>query len=41
MGPADGRWLLRASDHTTLCDALAATVRPPGRVRIEVDPLRV
>ncbi|MGH9119254.1 MAG: hypothetical protein ACRD0A_15650 [Acidimicrobiales bacterium] len=41
LGPADGRWLLRAADHVTLCDALAATSRPPGRVRVEVDPLRV
>ena len=41
LGPADGRWLLRAGDHQTLCDALAATTRPPGRVRVEVDPLRV
>jgi len=41
LGPADGRWLLRASDHRTLCDALAATPRPPGRLRVEVDPLRV
>jgi primosomal protein N' (replication factor Y) len=40
LGPADGRWLLRAADHRTLCDALAATPRPPGRLRIEVDPLR-
>jgi primosomal protein N' (replication factor Y) len=37
----DGRWLLRAADHLTLCDALAAVPRPPGRLRIEVDPLRV
>ena len=41
LGPADGRWLLRAPDHDTLCNALAATVRPPGRVRVEVDPLRI
>ncbi|MEY2589207.1 MAG: hypothetical protein QOJ67_1191 [Acidimicrobiaceae bacterium] len=41
LGPADGRWLLRASDHPALCDALAAAPRPAGRVRIEVDPLRV
>jgi primosomal protein N' (replication factor Y) len=40
-GPADGRWLLRAPDHPTLCDALAAATRPPGRLRLEVDPLRV
>ena len=41
LGPVEGRWLLRASDHGTLCDALAATARPAGRVRVEVDPLRV
>jgi primosomal protein N' (replication factor Y) len=41
LGPADGRWLLRAPDHQTLCDALAVTPRPPGRLRVEVDPLRV
>jgi primosomal protein N' (replication factor Y) len=41
LGPDAGRWLLRAPDHRTLCDALAATPRPPGRLRIEVDPLRV
>jgi primosomal protein N' (replication factor Y) len=41
LGPADGRWLLRAPDHRTLCDALAATPRPPGRLRVEVDPLRI
>jgi primosomal protein N' (replication factor Y) len=40
LGPANDRWLLRAADHRTLCDALAATPRPPGRLRIEVDPLR-
>ena len=41
LGPANDRWLLRAPDHRTLCDALAAAARPPGRLRIEVDPLRV
>ena len=40
LGPANDRWLLRAADHRTLCDALATTPRPPGRLRIEVDPLR-
>ena len=29
------------ADHPTLCDALAAVRRPPGRLRVEVDPLRV
>jgi primosomal protein N' (replication factor Y) (superfamily II helicase) len=37
----DGRWLARASDHEGLCDALAATARPRGRLRVEVDPLRL
>jgi primosomal protein N' (replication factor Y) len=41
LGPTDGRWLLRASDHGTLCDALAATARPSGRLRVEVDPVRL
>jgi primosomal protein N' (replication factor Y) len=34
------RWLVRAADHQVLCDALGAVPRPPGRLRIEVDPLR-
>lgn len=41
MGPADGRWLLRADTHPPLLDALSATPRPGGRLRIEVDPLRL
>jgi primosomal protein N' (replication factor Y) len=36
----EGRWLLRAPDHEVLCGALAAVKRPPGRLRVEVDPLR-
>jgi primosomal protein N' (replication factor Y) len=39
-GPAGDKWLVRADDHHRLCDALAATPRPPGRLRVEVDPLR-
>lgn len=39
QGPVDGAWRVRAPDHDTLCDALAATPRPPVRLRIEVDPL--
>ncbi|WCO65148.1 hypothetical protein PO878_11630 [Iamia majanohamensis] len=35
-----GEWRLRAADHRVLCDALAAVERPPGRLRLEVDPLR-
>jgi primosomal protein N' (replication factor Y) len=40
LGPADGRWLLRGVDHKVLCDAIAVTPRPHGRLRISVDPLR-
>jgi primosomal protein N' (replication factor Y) len=40
LGPAHDRWLVRAPDHRALCDGLAATPRPPGRLRVEVDPLR-
>jgi primosomal protein N' (replication factor Y) len=35
------RWLVRAPDHQTMCDALAAVPRPPGRLRVEVDPTDV
>ncbi len=35
------RWLVRAGDHRILCDTLAATPRPPGRLRVEVDPTDV
>ena len=41
LGPSDGRWLVRAPDHPGLLDALAATPRPPGRLRVAVDPLRL
>lgn len=41
QGPVDGAWRLIAADHQTLCDALAATPRPQGRFRVEVDPLRI
>jgi primosomal protein N' (replication factor Y) len=34
----DGRWLVRAPDHRVLCDALSAMPRPPGSLRVAVDP---
>jgi len=40
LGPSEGRWIVRAHDHETLCNALAGAPRPAGRLRIEVDPLR-
>jgi primosomal protein N' (replication factor Y) len=41
LGPSDGQWLVRAPDHQILCDALGSVPRPPGRLRLEVDPLRL
>jgi primosomal protein N' (replication factor Y) len=41
LGPDRGHWLLRAPDHAVLADVLAATPRPPGRLRVAVDPLRI
>lgn len=41
LGPVDDRWVLRAPTTGVLCDVLGATERPPGRLRIEVDPLRL
>jgi len=40
-GSGEGSWLLRAPDHRVLADLLHAAVRPPGRLRIEVDPARI
>jgi primosomal protein N' (replication factor Y) len=31
------RWMVRAADHATLADALAAVPRPAARLRVEVD----
>ncbi len=39
-GPVDGSWSVRANDHGALCDLLGAVPRPPGRLRVEVDPVR-
>ena len=35
-----GRWLIRGADHDELCNTLADTPRPTGRLRVAVDPLR-
>ncbi len=40
LGPDDGRWILRSRDRDALLDALAAVRRPPGRLRLRVDPAR-
>ncbi len=36
----EDRWVVRASDHANLADALAAVGRPSERVRIDIDPVR-
>ncbi len=41
LGPSEDRWLIRAATHQVLCDALAQVSRPAGRMRLEVDPLRL
>jgi primosomal protein N' (replication factor Y) len=41
QGPRDGWWLLRAPDPTALADACASVSRPPGRLRLRVDPVRL
>ena len=37
----ENRWVVRAADRNLLLDALAAVERPPGRLRLAVDPLRL
>ena len=39
-GPVDGVWSVRAPGHAELCDLLSSVARPPGRLRVEVDPVR-
>jgi primosomal protein N' (replication factor Y) len=40
IGPDEGEWRIVAPDHRQLCDLLASVARPPGRLRVEVDPVR-
>lgn len=37
---ASGTWRIRCDDRVPLLDALSHTERPPGRLRVAVDPLR-
>ena len=37
----DGRWLLRSDDRDGLLDHLGTITRPPGRLRLQVDPVRL
>ncbi len=41
LGPDDGRWLLRADEPAALLDHLGTVARPPGRLRLRVDPARL
>jgi hypothetical protein len=41
LGPDEGRWLIRTADPDSLGAVLTSVERPGGRLRIEVDPLRV
>lgn len=41
LGPEDGRWLLRSSERAALLDHLATVQRPPGRLRLQIDPARI
>lgn len=40
-GPEDGEWLLKSPDQASLLDTLHETQRPPGRLRLWVDPYRL
>ncbi len=40
-GPREGWWLVRADDPAALADACARVRRPPGRLRLRVDPVRL
>jgi primosomal protein N' (replication factor Y) len=41
QGPRDGTWRVVAPNHDRLAAVLAEVPRPAGRVRVEVDPLRI
>lgn len=41
LGPTEGRWLLRADRREDLAAVLEAAGRPPGRLRVAIDPLRL
>lgn len=41
LRPDEGTWILRSDAPEPLLDALAAVERPPGRLRLQVDPVRI
>jgi primosomal protein N' (replication factor Y) len=40
-GPRDGWWLVRAAGRDELSTALGVVERPPGRLRLRIDPARL
>ena len=41
LGNSEDSWLIRAADRSTLCSILNAVQRPPGRLKLQVDPISV
>jgi primosomal protein N' (replication factor Y) len=41
LGPDDGRWVVRSEDRDLLLDHLSSIERPPGQLRLQVDPARI
>lgn len=41
LQPDEDSWILRSDSPELLLDALASVERPPGRLRLQVDPVRI
>ncbi len=41
QGSDDGRWVLRAEDRELLLNHMAGVERPPGQLKLQVDPARL
>jgi primosomal protein N' (replication factor Y) len=40
LGPSNDRWRIRSDDREQMVAILKSVDRPPGRLRIEINPLR-
>ena len=38
---AEGQWIMRSTERRALLDLLARVERPPGRLRLQIDPMRL
>ena len=38
---ADGQWIVRSGERRRLLDLLARVERPGGRLRLQIDPMRL